>query len=160
MVPVVHRSRSTARRGIAVVEFAIILPLLLLLLVGVWEIGRMLEAHQILSNAAREGGRQASTGFRSSSEVEKAVREYLTNAGLPTENVKVAIEVKGNAKADAASAAQLEELAVTVTMPVKDVVWYTLELFTPMDGMLQARSAWYSLKNKDYPSPSDPPIDY
>jgi Flp pilus assembly protein TadG len=152
--------RSHARRGVAVVEFAFILPILLLLLVGIWEVGRMLEAHQIISNAAREGGRVASTGLSSTVEVRDAVYEYLTNAGMPTKNVKVVVQVKGDAKADATTAIQLEELSVTVTMPVKDVVWYTLEMFTPMSSLLEARSVWYSMRDKEYPTPSDPPIDY
>lgn len=87
------------RSGIAVVETAVLLlPLFIFTLFGVWEVGRLLQAHQIVSNAAREGARQASTGQRSSStnhpeipfnadyEVQKAVANYLQNSGLPLTN--------------------------------------------------------------------------
>jgi Flp pilus assembly protein TadG len=50
------------RRGAAVVEFAILIGPMLLLLAGTWEVGRFIEAQQILTNAAREGVRLAVTG--------------------------------------------------------------------------------------------------
>ncbi|MFT3883532.1 MAG: pilus assembly protein [Gemmatales bacterium] len=92
-------SRRTHRAGIAIVETAILLlPLFIFTLFGVWEVGRLLQTHQIVSNAAREGARQASTGQRTSTgttalhpelpynahyEVQKSVENYLRNSGLP-----------------------------------------------------------------------------
>jgi Flp pilus assembly protein TadG len=46
------------RRGAAVVEFAVILPLLIALLLGVIEYGWLFMVRQTLQNAAREGCRQ------------------------------------------------------------------------------------------------------
>lgn len=87
------------RSGIAIVETAILLlPLFIFTLFGVWELGRLIQTHQIVSNASREGARQASTGQRTSStihpelpfnadyEVQKSVENYLRNAGLPLVN--------------------------------------------------------------------------
>src|SRR5690348_15164963 len=51
-----------SRDGIAAVEFAVVLPLLFLLLMGAWEVGRLVQVHSILSNAAREGARIAAQG--------------------------------------------------------------------------------------------------
>lgn len=89
-------NRNSHRSGIAIVETAVLLlPLFIFTLFGVWELGRLLQTHQIVSNAAREGARQASTGQRSSStnhpelpynadyEVQKSVENYLRNSGLP-----------------------------------------------------------------------------
>lgn len=89
-----HKNRH--RAGVAVVETAVLLlPIFIFTLFGVWEVGRLLQTHQIVSNAAREGARQASTGQRTSStnhpelpfnvdyEVQKAVENYLRNSGLP-----------------------------------------------------------------------------
>lgn len=49
-------------RGQALVEMALILPLFLLLLFGVIEMGRVGYAYITVSNAAREGGRVATIG--------------------------------------------------------------------------------------------------
>ncbi len=51
-----HRGRS-ADRGAAAVEFALLLPLLLLIVLGIIDFGRMLNAQQTLTQAAREGAR-------------------------------------------------------------------------------------------------------
>ncbi len=89
-------SRASSRSGIAIVETAVLLlPIFIFTLFGIWEVGRLIQTTQIVSNSAREGARQASTGERSSStnhpelpfnadyEVQKSVENYLRNAGLP-----------------------------------------------------------------------------
>ena len=61
-------SRASSRSGIAIVETAVLLlPIFIFTLFGVWEVGRLIQTTQIVSNSAREGARQASTGERSSS---------------------------------------------------------------------------------------------
>jgi hypothetical protein len=47
-------------RGQSLVEFALVLPIFLLLLFGVIDAGRMVYLHTVLSQAAREGARVAS----------------------------------------------------------------------------------------------------
>jgi Flp pilus assembly protein TadG len=44
-------------RGATAVEFALLLPLLLLIVMGIVDFGRMLNAQQTLTQAAREGAR-------------------------------------------------------------------------------------------------------
>jgi Flp pilus assembly protein TadG len=51
--------RKTRRRAAAVVEFAVVLPLLLTILFGIIEYGWMFMVRQTLLNAAREGCRVA-----------------------------------------------------------------------------------------------------
>ncbi len=43
------------------VETAIAIPILLVLMVGIFEVGRAYETWQVLTNAAREGARMAVT---------------------------------------------------------------------------------------------------
>jgi len=50
-----HRDRS----GQALVEFALVVPLLLLLIVGVIDLSRAWNAHQVITNTAREALRAA-----------------------------------------------------------------------------------------------------
>ena len=61
------------RRGVAAVEAALLLPLALMLMLGTWEVGRMVQVGQILENAAREGGRSAATGQNTNSQVQQTV---------------------------------------------------------------------------------------
>lgn len=46
-------------RGQTLAEFALILPVFMLVLVGLFDAGRLVFAYHTVSNAAREGGRQA-----------------------------------------------------------------------------------------------------
>lgn len=57
---VLHARRKRDRGGVAAVEFAVCLPLMLSILLGLWEIGRMVEIEQIMYNCARESARDAS----------------------------------------------------------------------------------------------------
>ena len=51
-------------RGAAAVEFALVLPVLLILIFGIIDFGRMLNAKITLTEAAREGARAAAVGSR------------------------------------------------------------------------------------------------
>src|SRR3569623_2064006 len=78
----------TTRRGAAAVEAAICLPVLLTLMFGVWEVGRLAQVQQILSNAVHDGARIASQGTLNGTpvtvaKVQQAVRDYMPRAGLP-----------------------------------------------------------------------------
>lgn len=53
---------SAPDRGAAAVEMALVLPLLLLLVFGVIDFGRMFNAQLTLTEAAREGARAAAVG--------------------------------------------------------------------------------------------------
>ena len=53
------RDRKSREEGVAAVEFALILPVLALLLFGVIEFGRVWSQYQVFQGAAREGARCA-----------------------------------------------------------------------------------------------------
>jgi len=78
--------KNRTQKGAAVVEFAVVLPLLLLIVFGIIEFGFIFYNKALLTNASREGARQAivyrtdsSTGNRiiPVSDVEKAIHGYL-----------------------------------------------------------------------------------
>ncbi|WP_051564630.1 TadE/TadG family type IV pilus assembly protein [Desulfovermiculus halophilus] len=53
-----HQKRNMdSQRGVAMVEFAIVLPLLLILMFGLIEFGLVLYNKQVITNASREGAR-------------------------------------------------------------------------------------------------------
>ncbi len=94
--------KGHVRRGVAAVETAVVLPFMMLLLFGIWEVGQLLNVTQMVSNSAREGARLAATGLYNASsiltqtpnqfssnsgpltfQVQSAVANYMQNSGLP-----------------------------------------------------------------------------
>lgn len=74
-----HHLRRTrcAPNGIEALELAMILPVILVLGLGATEFSRALQVQQVLTNAAREGTRQAILPKSTVDEVETVVAEYL-----------------------------------------------------------------------------------
>lgn len=77
-------ARNARRRdgGQSLVEFAIIVPILLALVVGIFEFGRAWNVYQVVTNAAREGVRLAVVPVNSESTVRQAVEDALQRAAL------------------------------------------------------------------------------
>jgi len=74
------RKRTARRRGAAAVEFAVCAPIIFLLLLGLWEVGRMTEVSNVMWNAAREGGRDASLCQQDFTAIATNVLNYLQAA--------------------------------------------------------------------------------
>ena len=96
---------QTTRRGAALVEFAVVAPLFLLLIMGTMEAGNSLELGMQLTAAVREGGRLASmdwqetvpNGMTANEKVAQDIRNFLTAAGVPGDHVAIAItSAEGN----------------------------------------------------------------
>ena len=62
-MPAPFRRRSTHRRGQALVEFALVIPVFLVLMVALFDLGRAVFAYNTLTNAAREGARMRALGY-------------------------------------------------------------------------------------------------
>jgi Flp pilus assembly protein TadG len=64
-----------ARRGVAAIEFGLVTMLFVApLVIGVWEVGRLIQVQQIVSNGAREGARLAAQAFTLKSGVPTQVK--------------------------------------------------------------------------------------
>lgn len=70
-----NRYSQRRERGAAAVEMAIVLPMLLLVLGGIVDLGRALYGQVILTNAAREGARALSLG---AADAETRARQSMT----------------------------------------------------------------------------------
>jgi len=87
------------RRGAAAVEFAVLVPLFLMLVMGTWEMGTALTAGTKMAAAIREGGRLASMDFQDTlgedetinDKVMKDIRNFLTASGIPGDKVEITI---------------------------------------------------------------------
>ncbi|MFO0879458.1 MAG: TadE/TadG family type IV pilus assembly protein [Gemmataceae bacterium] len=139
--------RGTSRtRGIAALEFALVMPLLVTILVGLWEVGRLIQLQQMLSNAAREGARLAaqsqtinSTGTPTqislstgSPNVKQQVVNYLKQAGLNvnTNDVTVtfAFTTGDTTKTQPYQGTKGQRFRVTVELPISSLRWTALKL--------------------------------
>jgi Flp pilus assembly protein TadG len=78
-----RRSRKP-RRGVAAVEFGLCLPLIVLILLGIWEVGRIVQVSNLLWNSAREAARDASVGQDNLQTVASNTLTYLQSA-MPSE---------------------------------------------------------------------------
>jgi Flp pilus assembly protein TadG len=158
---------ASPRRAAASVEFVVVLPLLVALLVGLWEVGRLVEIEQVMNNAAREGARQAATAQVNVSQVQTVVINYLKAAGVPVNNSdpNQVVQVQnlgwvGNPPPpdnNPQNATQLDQLQVTVTIPFSDVRWIALNLVTTASTQMTGQAVWSCLKDTPYPTVSYPP---
>lgn len=77
------------RRGAALVELAIVLPVLLLLIFGIVEFGQIMFIRHTLINAAKEGAMRATLPGATPEVVTARVRQVLDNGGLTGYDVTV-----------------------------------------------------------------------
>ncbi len=64
-------------RGNSLVEFALVLPLLLLVIAGMVDFGFLFQRYEVITNAAREGARLAVLPGYTTADVENRVRAYV-----------------------------------------------------------------------------------
>jgi Flp pilus assembly protein TadG len=81
-------------RGQALVELALILPILLMLLLGIFEFGRAWNTKQVLTDAAREGARLAvvQNDDIDQDSVKAAIARHLSRAGIPGTAVTISFD--------------------------------------------------------------------
>ncbi|MCS7157277.1 MAG: pilus assembly protein [Blastocatellia bacterium] len=76
-------------RGQAVLELALLAPLLTLVIVGLVHLGAALNIHQVITNAAREGARVGTRAGATAATMRAVVLDICRNAGLDTARVTV-----------------------------------------------------------------------
>lgn len=85
-LPVSGRRKMNHPRGVAVLEFALVVPVLLLLVFGITEFGRAWMTKNIMTQAAREGARYAAVlSPFDASKVKQRVKDSLMGASLEGE---------------------------------------------------------------------------
>jgi len=133
------------------VEFAFVLPILMTLLLGIWEVGRLIHVKQIISNAAREGGRAASTGLRDNAAIRSIVTTYLTNSNIANTTglvVNVTNLTTGVGPTyNPTLATQLDEIQVEVQLPFDNVKWIIVPQKMTSATSITSKAIWYSSKN-------------
>lgn len=87
-----HRIRSRTERGASAVEFALVVPFLCLLLIGMVTTGLVYSDHLALTNAVREGARYGASADMTSgtwaSDVRDRVKQtYMNHDGIDVRNI-------------------------------------------------------------------------
>ena len=76
------RSLLRSEKGAELVEFALVFPMLLVVMLAILDFGFLFQRYEVLTNAAREGARVAILPGYSNADVQARVNQYLTAGGL------------------------------------------------------------------------------
>ena len=100
------------RRGLALIETALVLVLLVMLVMAAIEYGWMFMKQQQVTNAARHAARVAVTADSTTAEVDAVVTALMTSAGMDGSGYTVTYS-----PTEVGSAERLDDVTVTVTVP-------------------------------------------
>ncbi|MCG6157478.1 TadE family protein [Rubinisphaera margarita] len=116
-----RKPRDSRRRGAALVEFALVAPLLFTLIFGIIEFGRLLMVQQMITNASREGARQAILDGSSATHVRQTVTDHLKACGISGAAIQV---TPGTGKVSFG-----KPLTVAIHVPFDKVSWLPSPFF-------------------------------
>ena len=117
--PMNRKSRRARRKGVTTVEFAVVAPIVFFVLLALMQFAGLLMSKNVLTAAAREGGRLASMPSTVSTQtVESAVAGCLQRGGIDPNLCTIAINptTLGNVTAGT-------ELRISVSTPISDMGW-------------------------------------
>jgi len=124
------RQRLHDERGVAVVEFALVAPLLLILIFGIIDLGRAYSTLNQLAASAREGARFAAVlpnplSSTAEAQIRQTVKEFSLRqlGGAPVRDDQIAIT--------------LDRTLGTVTVAIRA---YPFQLVTPLVGVVGLRT--------------------
>lgn len=109
-----HELRSN-QKGQAIVEMALVMPLLIMLLFGIVEFGRVLNTYIVVTNLSREGARIGAVGGSDTAIVD-FIRNSAATSGFDTSQISVSPSPTSISKR-----ARGSSVMVTVSYPV-DIV--------------------------------------
>jgi Flp pilus assembly protein TadG len=97
------------------VEFALVLPMLLLVVLGIAEFGFIFQRYEVVTNAAREGARMAVLPGYTTADVVARVKVYVSEGRVPTTTTNPNVVVTNVTIPVGAGLAPLNAKRVTVT---------------------------------------------
>jgi Flp pilus assembly protein TadG len=129
-----NRRRLGKRPGATTVEFAVVAPFVILIILGIIEVGRGLMVIHLLNNAAMAGCRAGIIEGQTTANIQSVVVSALTATAINGETATVQVN-DGNT--DAANASVGDEITVTVRVPVSSISWVPGAQF--LSGNLQGQ---------------------
>jgi Flp pilus assembly protein TadG len=125
----VRRGRR-GERGAELVEFALVLPILMLVLAGMVDMGFLFKNYEVVTNAAREGARMAALPGWTETDVKQRVSAYLRAGGLNGAAGATTIS-QVVLVTDAATGRSINGIKVVVTYP------HTFMILGPISQLVQ-----------------------
>ncbi len=98
------------RYGAAAVEFAFVLPILLLLFSGIVQFGSIMFLENHMTNVARETSRRIAVGELAQADAESSARQALVNWGVTYEVSVATIDVGGGN----------QDITVAISLPMRE----------------------------------------
>ncbi len=120
-----HKKRNRThpnRMGAAMIEFALVAPLMILFTLGIIEMGRMTMVKQVLTNISREGARMASLPEATSTDVQSTVQQLLVGS-----NINGATITLNPSSISTAPSGSL--VTVSITVEAESISWLKTPLF-------------------------------
>jgi len=96
MIGLFRTTKRRNRRAAAVVEMAVVLPVLLTILFGIIEFGWTFMVYQSITNAAREGCRVAVLEGSTETDIQGRIDQYMTLVGITNYQVEINRSATGN----------------------------------------------------------------
>jgi Flp pilus assembly protein TadG len=134
-----QNAKRRRRTATAVVEFAVVVPVLVLLMMGQFELSRGMMVRQVLCGAARKGCRTGILKQYGSQDIINDASNVLQDNGFgptkfnPPTIGQITIQVtdpSGNTLADALDAPSGSTVSVQVTIPASSIDWATSYFLT------------------------------
>jgi Flp pilus assembly protein TadG len=147
-----YGKRNRSRDGTALVEMAMVLPVLMGLFLGMCELGPAINATILLQDAAAYGGRLASIGESTNADVKQAVLTSLTASGVSTTHAVVTISNLTHPGLDVHTALTLDKIQISVSVPFKDVKWGIAGFVIQDSNTLNASAFFSSARVNPYPT--------
>lgn len=116
-----RRRSSRMRMGAAMVEFAVVAPLMILFTLGMLEIGRMTMVKQLLVNVSREGAREWTLPYSTNTSVKNSVDALLALSDITGATVSVA--------STSIPSSSGVYVTVSISVPSQNVSWLSMPLF-------------------------------
>jgi Flp pilus assembly protein TadG len=116
-------SKSLRRRGTAVVEMAVVLPLLLILTLGTIEYGWMLLCLQEMTGVCEQAGRTAATPTATNAIVNTQIASLMAHWNLQSSGYTTTFS-----PSDVSTAATGNQVSVTISIPYNniEITYFTL----------------------------------
>jgi Flp pilus assembly protein TadG len=115
MAPISPERPRLSESGQAVIELALTLPLLLVIVMGIFDFGLMFQRYEVVTNAAREGARVGVLPNYTPADAQARAQQYLTSGGLSSASATINAAVA--ATTFGTPAKTVNQVTVTVAYP-------------------------------------------